>query len=117
VTPDHERLARLIRGEHRGFTRAELTHRLRMHDRQVRALIEDLVAGGHYPIVADRTAGGEARYRIARRDEIDLVNAEAAELRSRAVSLIKRAKGLENSFMTHHEMGALFFSTVEDDAA
>ena len=103
-----EHLDRLMRGEKRGFTRAELAHRLRIPDRAVRQLIEDQVASGTLPIVADRTAGGEARYRLAGKDEIDLVNAEHHELLSRAFSLHRRAKGLLIAWEHAHNTGNLF---------
>jgi hypothetical protein len=119
VTPDHERLARLLKGNPQGLTRAELTHRLRMSDRAVRALIEDTVASGALPIINDRTHGGEGRYRIPRADEVDAVNAEHAELYSRAIALHKRSRGLLNGFQTHYGGGTLFTPASPDleDAA
>jgi predicted ArsR family transcriptional regulator len=107
VTPE-EHLDRLMRGERRGLTRAELAYRLRIPDRAVRQLIEDSVASGKLPIVADRTNGGEARYRLAGRDEIDLINAEHHELLSRALSLHRRAKGLLVAWEHTHNTGNLF---------
>jgi hypothetical protein len=119
VTPDHDRLARLLKGEPRGLTRAQLTHRLRMSDRAVRALVEDVVASGTLPIINDRTSGGEGKYRIPRVDEVDAVNAEHAELYSRAIALHKRSRGLLNAFQTYHGGGSLFTPDAPDleDAA
>lgn len=109
LTPEHAALERMLRGTPEGLTRQDLVWRLKLPDRKVRQLIEDLVAGGHLPIVADRTQGGEAKYRVPRADEIDLVNAEHAELQARAISLHERARGLVNAFQRHHATGSLFF--------
>ena len=103
-----EHLDRLMRGEKRGFTRAELAHRLRIPDRAVRQLIEDMVSSGTLPIVPDRRAGGEARYRFAGRDEIDLVTSYHGELISRALSLHRHAKGLLIAWEHAHNTGNLF---------
>ena len=108
LTSDHKLLIGYLRGSPRGLTRVELTHRLNLGDRTVRALIEDLVAGGHLPIIADRSAGGEARYRIARVDEPDIVRKECEELESRALSLHARTKGLRNAYQSYHHAGELF---------
>jgi hypothetical protein len=109
-----EHLDRIMRGNPKGFTRAELAYRLRLTDRQVRQLIEDAVASGALPIVADRTAGSDARYRIARMDEIDLINAEHHETLSRALSLHRRAKGLLDAFQTFHQGGNLFMPATPE---
>ena len=107
MTPaDH--LRTLLKGNPNGLTRAELAYRLHQPDRAVRQLIEDTVAAGELPIVADRTNGGEARYRIAGKDEIDLITNEHHELTSRALSLHRRAKGLLLAWETHHATGNLF---------
>jgi len=112
MTPE-EHLERLIRGNRAGFTRAELANRLHQPDRAVRQLIEDTVASGRLPIVCDR-ASGEGRYRIAGRDEIDLVTIEHSELQSRALSLHRRAKGLLNAWQAYHQGGALFVPATEE---
>jgi hypothetical protein len=109
VTPD-EHLERLIKGSPRGLTRAELAYRLNQPDRAIRQLIEDAVASGRLPIVCDRTSGGEGRYRLAKMDEIDLVNAEHTELHKRAVSLHRRSKGLLTAFQTYYQGGSLFMA-------
>jgi hypothetical protein len=109
VTPD-EHLERLIKGSPRGLTRAELAYRLNTPDRAVRQLIEDAVASGKLPIVCDRTSGGEGRYRLAKMDEIDLINAEHTELHKRAVSLHRRSKGLLTAFQTYYQGGSLFMA-------
>jgi len=113
VTPD-EHLERLIRGTPRGLTRVELAHRLHQPDRAVRQLIEDAVASGRLPIVCDRSAGGEGRYRLAKMDEIELVNAESDELYKRAVSLHKRHRGLLTAFQTFYQGGGLFVSEARE---
>jgi len=113
VTPD-EHLERLIKGSPRGLTRAELTYRLNQPDRTVRQLIETAVAEGKLPIVCDRANGGEGRYRLAKMDEIDLVNAEHAELHKRAVSLHRRSKGLLTAFQTYYQGGSLFTADAGD---
>jgi hypothetical protein len=107
MTPE-EHLDRLMRGERRGLTRAELAYRLRIPDRQVRDLIADAITQAGLPIVADRSAGGEARYRLARSDEIDVINAEAAELHARAASCRRRAENLKSAWLTFHNSGGLF---------
>ena len=107
MTPD-EHLERLIKGNPRGLTRAELAYRLNTPDRAVRQLIEDAVASGRLPIICDRTSGGEGRYRLAKMDEIDLVNAESAEHYKRAVSLHKRHRGLLTAFQNYYQGGGLF---------
>jgi hypothetical protein len=114
LSHEHKHLILLLRGTPKGYTREELQHRLRLGDRAIRQLVEDLVAFGHLPIVADRTAGGEARYRIAGRDEIDLVNTEHHELQARALSLHRRAKGLLNAWQAYHQGGALFMPVTEE---
>ena len=111
---DHKALARQLRGNPRGLTRTELAHRLRLGDRAVRQLIEDLVAGGHLPIVADRTDGGEARYRIAGVNDIEAVTTEHHELQSRALSLHKRARGLLNAWQAYHQGGGLFMPATKE---
>ena len=108
LTAGHKTLLTLLKSHRYGLTRAELAQRLRLSDRAVRALVEDLVAGGHVPVIADRTAGTDARYRIARSDEIDLVNAYHHETLSRAMSLHRRAKGLLDAFQSWHQGGNLF---------
>ena len=107
MTPD-QHLRVLLLGNPRGLTRAQLTHRLNQPDRAVRQLIEDVVARGELPVVADRTQGGEAHYRIAGRDEIELVTNEHRELVNRALSMHKRAKGLLLAWESHHASGNLF---------
>ena len=111
-----EHLDRLVRGAPKGYTRQELAHRLRIPDRQVRQLIEDAVASAALPIVADRTGGGEARYRLAGRDEIELVNTEVAEHHARAASSRRRAEGLRRGFMTFWETGSLFMHQAPPEA-
>jgi hypothetical protein len=108
LTPEHKVLIGYLKGSPRGLTRVELSHRLALGDRTVRALIEDLVSAGILPVIADRTGGGEARYRIARVDEPDLVHREREELESRALSLHKRSKGLLTAYQTFHGAGELF---------
>ena len=113
MTPD-EHLERLIRGNPRGLTRVELSHRLHLGDRTIRELIETAVADGRLPIVCDRTSGGEGRYRLAKMDEIELVNAESDELYKRAVSLHKRHRGLLTAFQTFYQGGGLFVSEARE---
>jgi hypothetical protein len=107
MTPD-DHLAVLLKGNRQGYTRSELAYRLRVPDRKVRQLVEDAIVQHGLPLVADRSAGGEARYRLARSDEIDLVNAEHGELLSRALSLHRRAKGLLTAWEHTHNTGNLF---------
>ena len=107
MTPENV-LDNILKGNRAGFTRAELAHRLRQPDRKVRQMIEDAIVTRGLPIVADRTHGGEARYRIAGQAEIDLVNAEAAELHSRAASCRRRAENLKSAWLTFHNSGSLF---------
>jgi hypothetical protein len=114
LSPEHKHLILQLKGNPKGLTREELQHRLRLGDRAVRQLVEDLVAFGHLPIVADRTAGGEARYRIAGRDEIELVTTEHHELQSRALSLHRRARGLLTAWQAYHQGGALFVPATEE---
>jgi hypothetical protein len=109
VTPD-DHLAVLLKGNKSGLTRAELAYRLRVPDRQVRDLIADAITSAGLPIVADRSAGGEARYRLARSDEIDVINAEAAELHARAASCRRRAENLKSAWLTYHNSGGLFMA-------
>ena len=107
MTPE-DHLTVLLKGHRNGLTRQELAHRLRMPDRAVRDLIADAITVLGMPIVADRSAGGEARYRIARSDEIDVINAEAAELHARAASCRRRAEHLKRAWLTFHDSGSLF---------
>jgi len=111
---DRERLEQLLKGTPEGLSRDQIAARLNLTDRQVRQLIEDAVASGALPIVADRTAGSDARYRIARMDEIDLINAEHHETLSRALSLHRRAKGLLDAFQTFHQGGNLFMPATPE---
>lgn len=116
---DREHLERLLQGNSRGLTRAQLVDRLRMTDRAVRKLIEDTVAESAWPIIADRTGGGEARYRIARADEWDAINRANAEDAERAKSLFRKAHGRRHAFLARYPNGALFLDPVPDleDAA
>jgi len=108
LTPEHKILIGYLKGSPRGLTRVELSHRLALGDRTVRALIEDLVSAGILPVIADRTGGGEARYRIARVDEVDLVRREIEELEARLKSLGKRITGLRRAHQEYHGAGSLF---------
>ena len=106
---NHEaEVLRWLQGVPRGLTRTELSYRLGQHDRTVRQAIEDLVSSGRAPIIADRSSGGEARYRIAGRDEHEAVREAHAELVSRAISLNTRARGLTIAFQAYHGAGSLF---------
>jgi hypothetical protein len=111
LSPEHKHLILLLRGSPKGYTREELQHRLRLGDRAIRQLIEDIVAGGHLPIVSDNAT---AHYRIAGRDEIELVNTEHHELQARALSLHRRAKGLLTAWQAYHQGGALFVPATEE---
>ena len=108
LTPQHKVIIGYLKGNPRGYTRVELSHRLGLGDRTVRAIIEDVVAAGIAPIIADRSNGGEARYRIARVDEPDVIHREREELESRALSLHKRSRGLLTAYQTFHGTGGLF---------
>lgn len=111
---DRDRLLMLLRGHEDGFTRTELTYRLNLPDRAVRKLIEEAVAESEYPILCDRTGGGEGRYRIARADEWDAVNAANAEDTARAISLHRKARGRREAFARRYQSGGLFLHTVPD---
>lgn len=117
LTEKHTRVARLLLGRPEGVTREEATLRLMMPDRAFRQLVEDITTSGWLPIVADRGNGGEARYRIARADETDLVNAASREDYARAVSLHKRSRGRVQAFQAHHSAGDLFLASVPEEVA
>ena len=104
---DRERLTQLLRGSRNGFTRAELKQRLQLSDRATRDLIAETVTAGHLPILSP-DGDDEGRYRLARVDDIEAVNAEHHRTISRALSLHARAKGLLNAFQTYHQSGFLF---------
>ena len=108
LTSEHKVLIGYLRGSPKGLTRVELSHRLNAGDRTVRALIEDLVSGGHLPIIADRSGGGEARYRIARVDEPDTVRQSIEETESRIRALSRRNVGLRAAYQSFHHAGDLF---------
>lgn len=110
---ERDLLIQALKGEPAGFTRTELTHRLRMPDRTIRKLIEDVVAEGEWPILADRTSGGEARYRIAQAHEYDAVNAANREDRARAISLHQKARGRYQAFARRYQTGSLFLEPIE----
>jgi predicted ArsR family transcriptional regulator len=111
---ERDLLIQALRGEPGGFTRTELAHRLRLPDRAVRKLIEEVVAEGEWPVLADRTAGGEARYRIAQAHEYDAVNAANREDKARAISLHQKARGRYQAFARRYQTGSLFLEPVSD---
>ncbi|HEY7821500.1 MAG TPA: hypothetical protein VIG24_01640 [Acidimicrobiia bacterium] len=108
-------LVMMLRGAPQGYTRKEIAARLGVGDRMARQLIEDVVASGELPIICDRgeSRNEEGRYRIARQDEIGLVNLELAELRARALSAFRRAKGLRMAFAESYQASALWLDEVE----
>jgi hypothetical protein len=109
---DRDRLTQALKGNPEGFTRTELAYRLNMPDRAVRKLIEETVAEGEWPIIADRTAGGEAKYRIARAHEHDLINQQNREDTARAISLHQKARGRRLAFERRYQAGGLFLDAV-----
>lgn len=113
MTPEHESLLRTLRGNHAGFTRFELAGRLGLHERSVRDLIEDIVAAGVEPIIAERIGNKKARYRIAQAHEHDLVNAANHEDYARAVSLHKKSRGRLAAFERKYAP-SMFLADVPD---
>ena len=111
---DRDRLEMILKGEPAGFTRAQLATRLNLADRAVRKLIEEAVAESDWPIICER-AGGEGRYRIARSDEYDLVNAANREDQARAISLHQKARGRARAFERRYQAGGLFLHPVPTD--
>jgi hypothetical protein len=115
-TPQHlATLKRLLTGEPKGFTRAQLANRLGVDDRQARDLVAEIVTLGIAPVVADRSAGGEARYRIAQAHEHHLVNEQCDEDYKRAVSLHQKARGRRSAFQKMHSAGDLFLKEIPAD--
>lgn len=118
--PKHHELGRLLLGNPEGITRQQGVRRLGLDgkdpDRKLRDLVADIVAAAWLPIVNDRgdTNNREGRYRIARSDEVDAVNREAAEIQARAMSLHARGKGLRDAFQAHHHAGSLFLPEAPD---
>ena len=112
----HDRqLVMMLKGTPEGYTRQQIAARLKTNDRAARQAIEELVTSGELPIVCDRgeSRNEEGRYRIARQDEVELVNREVAELRARALSLFRRAKGLHDAFERSHQAAALWLDDLE----
>lgn len=111
-----DQLARLLKGNRDGYTRQEIAARLDLNDRAARQVIEDLVASGELPVVCDRGPNGrqEGHYRIARADEVEVVNTEIRELRNRALSALKRAKGLHLAYQEQHQASSLFLEDVPE---
>jgi len=110
---ERDLLIQALRGNPAGLTRTELEYRLKMPDRAVRKLIEEVVAEGEWPVLADRTNGGEARYRIAQAHEYDAVNAANREDRARAISLHQKARGRYQAFARRYQTGSLFLEPIE----
>lgn len=111
---DRDRLTQLLRGRPAGLTRDELTRHLNLPDRAVRKLVEEAVAESDWPIVADRSSGGEARYRIAQAHEYDVVNQQNAEDTARAISLHKKARGRLLAFQRRYQSCDLFLHHVPE---
>lgn len=126
MTPELERLERLLRGYPEGLTRARLRDRLDVDDRAARKLVEAATASGHLPIVSEAAPGDadgrSRRYRLAGANEHDAVNRQCAEDVKRAISLLRKARGRR---LAHERMyGASMFLddvpvavTADDEAA
>lgn len=108
-------IARLLIGNPEGITREWAERLSGMTDRAFRQAMENVVASGWLPVVADRTAGGKARYRIAGPDETELVNSASREDHARALSLHKRSRGRVQAFQAHHGAGSLFLADVPEE--
>ena len=111
----HVALAEALLRWPEGLTRQQGAQQLNTSDREFRRLVESAVASGWLPIIPDRGTTGqeEARYRIARADEVELLNAQVSELKARAIASHERARGLRDAFLAHHSAGALFTPDVE----
>jgi hypothetical protein len=110
----HERLAKELLRYHEGLTRSQGAQRLGVSDRVFRRLVVEVVAAAWIPIVADRGDPGqeEARYRIAKPDEVELLSRQVGELSARAISAHERARGLRQAFIDFHHSGSLFAPEV-----
>ncbi len=107
MTPETERLERLLRGYPEGLTRARLADRLGLDDRAARKVIEAATATGQLPIVSDTAAGAGRRYRLAAAGEHEAINRQCAEDVKRALSLLRKARGRR---LAHERMyGASMF--------
>lgn len=115
LTARHRNVARLLLGRTEGVTREEAARRLDLPDRAFRQAVEEIVASGWLPVVADRTRAGEAKYRIAGPEEVELVNSASREDHARAVSLHKRSRGRLEAFRAHHSAGSLFLEDVPEE--
>ena len=109
----HTAVAQLLSGRPEGVTRRQAADRLPMSDRAFRQVIEDITASGWLPIVADRSDGGEAKYRVLAASEVELAEAASREDNSRAISLHKRARGRISAFRALHSAGNLFLTDIE----
>ena len=109
---ERDLLIQALRGNPAGLTRTELEYRLKMPDRAVRKLIEEVVAEGDWPIICP-TEAGERRYRIAQAHEYDAVNAANREDRARAISLHQKARGRYQAFARRYQTGSLFLEPIE----
>jgi len=105
-------LKTLLQGSRQGLTRSQVAARLGVNDRAARQAIENLVASGELPIICDRSTG-EGHYRIAHEDEVELVNAELREHKARAMSSLRRMKGLHTAFLQRNHGAALFLEEPE----
>jgi hypothetical protein len=103
---DH--LHTLLKGQPAGYSRDELASRLKLPDRAVRDLIADAIITHGIPIVSPGAGGG--RYRLARRDEIHVINDEVRELRAREASVRRRWQNLERAWLDYHAAGSLFLA-------
>jgi len=110
----HVQVARALFGNREGITREWAVRMTSMQDRTFRQCIEDIVSSGWLPIIPDRTAGGEARYRLLGPDEVELANAASQEDHSRAVSLHKRSRGRLEAFQHMHQAGSLFVADIPE---
>lgn len=117
MEPKHRELMNYLQGNPTGYTREELARRLGTTDRGARQIIEEVVSSGALPIICDRGESGtkEGRYRIAGADEYDRVNDEIREHYNRAMSSLKRAKGLRLAYQQHHEASSMFLTDVGDE--
>lgn len=110
----HETVARVLIGRPEGITRDQATYLTGLSDRAFRQCVEDILTSGWLPVIPDRSDGGEAHYRIAPIDDVDLVNAASLEDYRRAVSLHKRARGRVQAFQRMFQAGSLFVDDVPD---
>lgn len=110
LNQDHVRLVKHLYANPEGVTREEAPRTIGFEDRVFRKLIEEIVVAEWAPIAPDPNTG---KYRIVRADEPHLVNDYHRRERAKALSTMRRVKGLERAYAAFYGGASLFLEPVQ----